>query len=78
MVDVVSSDRNVSDNYRATVGAARRAVEALPPQSTIKIFSDVLPVVDGLNCDAKKWQAQNWRKKGSTERRNGWEIWRIF
>lgn len=61
-LDVISSGFKLSTNNRMELMAVLAAMEAMPDEATVHVWSDSRYVVDGLSKWIWRWQRENWKR----------------
>jgi ribonuclease HI len=73
---VAVSEGPKSEEYRAFVAAAVRAIEMLKPRSRVDIYCRNNTVVKAINEWLEKWESNGWKRKGGELKAK--EIWQSF
>jgi ribonuclease HI len=73
---VAVSEGPKSEEYRAFVAAAVRAIEMLKPRSRVDIYCRSKTVVEAINEWLEKWESSGWKRKGGELKAK--EIWQRF
>jgi hypothetical protein len=62
-----------SDDYRATVAAALRAVQTVPHRSHLLLRTVNKVVAEAIERNMYRWENEGWKARGG--KRNGWEFY---